>query len=101
MSYPHSRGLATVQLTGLTWQVFDINTAQVAQGVLVVEGMVAHDAVVFAGQVVEAAMHRGHTWQIVQHLLHLFNEFLHRRGDKQLHSANSTTVLMGVYSFTG
>lgn len=66
MFHPYS-SCVMVKLTtaGLTWQVFDINTAQVAQCILVVEGMVPHDAVVFAGQIIEAAMHRGHTWQIV------------------------------------
>ena len=66
----------------LTWQVFDINTTQVAQCILVVEGMSPHDTVVFAGQVIEPAMDRGHTWQVVQHLLGLFNYFLQRRQRK-------------------
>ena len=39
-----------------TCQVFDVHTAQVAQSILVVVGVVPNDAIVFAGQVIEASM---------------------------------------------
>lgn len=66
----------------LTWQLFDVHTAQVAQGVLVVGGVVPDDAVIFAGEVVEPSVHRRHTWKVIQHLLHFLDEFLQekRRG---------------------
>lgn len=59
-----------------TWKVFDVHTSQVAQGVLVVGGVVPNDAVIFAGEVVKPPMDRRHTWQVVQHLLNFFDDFL-------------------------
>lgn len=38
--------------------------------------MVADDAIVLAGEVIEAAVDRRHAGQVIQHLLHLFNDFL-------------------------
>lgn len=59
-----------------TWEVFDIYTAEVAQSILVVGGVVANDAIVLAGEVIETAVDRRHAGQVIQHLLHLFNDFL-------------------------
>lgn len=59
-----------------TWEVFDVYTAEVAQSILVVGGVVADDAIVLAGEVIEPAVDRRHAGQVIQHLLHLFNDFL-------------------------
>lgn len=60
----------------LTWKVFDVHAAQVAKSVFVVGGVVPDNAVIFAGQVVEAAVHRRHAMQVVENLLHLLDDFL-------------------------
>lgn len=59
-----------------TWEVFDVYTAEVAQSILVVGGVVADDAIVLAGEVIEPAVDRRHAGQVIQHLLHIFNDFL-------------------------
>lgn len=61
---------------GATWQVFDINAAQEAQSILVVGGMVAYGLVVLAGEVVKAAVDRGHPREVVQHLFDLLDGLL-------------------------
>ena len=41
--------------------------------------MVANNAVVFAGQIVKAAVDRGHSWQVVEDFLDLLDDFLEGR----------------------
>jgi hypothetical protein len=76
-----NRSAVQQALLGLTWQVLDVHTAEVAEGILVVGGVVANDAVVFARQIIKAAVDRGHSWQVVEDFLHLLDDFLEgRRG---------------------
>lgn len=79
----------------LTWEVFHVHAAQVTQSVFVVGGVVPDDAVIFAGQVVEAAVHRRHAGQVVQNLLHLLDDFLWKTQETVTvspRSANKPTV---------
>lgn len=71
----------------LTWKIFDVHTAEVAQSVLVVGGVVPDDAVIFAREVVKPAVDRRHAGQVIQHFLDVFNEFLkayRQKGDTWL-----------------
>ena len=65
-----------IPLPRLTWQVFNVHTTKVAESILVVGGMVANNAVVFARQIIKAAVNRRHSWQIVEDFLNLFDDFL-------------------------
>lgn len=53
-----------------------LDTAEVSQRVLVVLEVIAHCAVVVAGELVEARVHRRNTFDLVQLTVRLFNEFL-------------------------
>lgn len=63
----------------LTWQVPDVHTAQVPQSIFVVVGVVPHDAMVFTGEVVEPAMDRGHSGEVIQRLLNILNDILQEK----------------------
>lgn len=60
----------------LTWEVSDVHTAQVAQSVFVVWGVVPNDAVILAAEVVKPTVYGCHTRQIIQHFLDLLDQFL-------------------------
>lgn len=52
--------------------------------------MIADDAVVFARQVIKAAVDRRHSWQVVENFLDLLNDFL--EGEKR----NISSLLKGM-----
>lgn len=60
----------------LTLQVFNVHTSEVAQSILVVGGVVPDDAIIFAREVIKPAVDRRHPGQVIQHFLHLLDEFL-------------------------
>lgn len=41
---------------GVTWQIFNINTSQKAQSILIIRGVVPNCLVVLAGEIIEAAV---------------------------------------------
>lgn len=63
-------------LSLLTWEVFNVHTSEVAQGVLVVGGVVPDDTIIFAGEVIKPAVDRRHSGQVIQHFLNVFDDFL-------------------------
>lgn len=67
----------------LTWEVFDVYTSEVAQSVLVVGGVVPDDTIIFAREVIKPAVDRRHPRQVIQHFLHVFNDFLETYGQRR------------------